>query len=56
MKFKQISTGTVLETENEEVIKIMTSSNAYVAVEQPKETEQPKEKAGKGSKDKTTEK
>lgn len=36
MKFKQLSTGAVLETNNEAVIAMMTASNAYVAVKQQK--------------------
>lgn len=34
MKFKQLSTGAVLETNNEAVIAMMTASNAYAAVKQ----------------------
>lgn len=36
MKFKQLSTGAVLETNNEAVIAMMTASNAYAAVKQQK--------------------
>ncbi len=36
MKFKQLSTGVVLETNNEAVIAMMTASNAYAAVKQQK--------------------
>ncbi len=36
MKFKQLSTGAVLETNNEAVIAMMTASNAYTAVKQQK--------------------
>ncbi len=32
MKFKQLSTGVVLETDNEAVIAMMTASDAYTAV------------------------
>ncbi len=34
MKFKQLSTGAVLETNNKDVIAMMTDSNAYAAVKQ----------------------
>lgn len=44
MKFKQLSTGTVLEVKDEDVIAMMTSSPAYAVVEQPKA------KADKGNK------
>lgn len=36
MKFKQISTGTLLEVTNKDVIEMMKSSDAYVVVEQQK--------------------
>ena len=36
MKFKQLSTGTVLEVKDETVIDMMKASPAYAAVEQPK--------------------
>lgn len=48
MRFKQRSTGTVLETDNEAVIEMMTASDAYV-VEQP-EQEQPTKKTTRGTK------
>lgn len=45
MKFKQISTGAVLEANNAEVIQMMKASDAYVAIEQQKP-----DKPGKGDK------
>lgn len=36
MKFKQLSTGAVLNVTNKSVIEMMQSSDAYAAMEQPK--------------------
>jgi hypothetical protein len=36
MTFKQLSTGTLLSTDNEDVIEFMSSSNAYVEIKQSK--------------------
>jgi len=52
MKFKQLSTGAVLEAKDEAVIAMMKASPAYAAVEQPKEKP---EKSAKGGKDKPAE-
>lgn len=48
MKFKQLSTGTVLEVKDEDVIAMMTSSPAYAVVEQPKAKADKGSKGGKG--------
>lgn len=47
MKFKQISTGAVLEVKDEAVIALMTASPAYCAVEQPKPKPDKSVKSGK---------
>ena len=52
MKFKQLSTGAVLEAKDEAVIDMMKASPAYAAVEQPREKP---EKSAKGGKDKPAE-
>ena len=52
MKFKQISTGAVLEAKDEAAIMAMTASPAYAAVEQQKEKPG---KPAKGGKDKPAE-
>lgn len=48
MKFKQLSTGTVLEVKDETVIAMMTASPAYAVVEQPKAKTDKGNKGGKG--------
>lgn len=48
MKFKQLSTGTVLEVKDETVIAMMTASSAYAVVEQPKAKTDKGGKNGKG--------
>ena len=45
MKFKQLSTGTVLTTENEAVIEMMTASPDYVVVEDRPKAVKPAKKA-----------
>lgn len=52
MKFKQLSTGAVLEVTDKAVIDMMAASPAYAAIEQPKEKP---EKPAKGGKDKPAE-
>ncbi len=45
MKFRQLSTGTVLTTENEAVIEMMTASPDYVVVEDTPKAAKPAKKA-----------
>ena len=52
MKFRQLSTGAVLEAKDEAVIEMMKASDAYAAVEQPKAKP---DKTGKGDKEKPAE-
>ena len=52
MKFKQLSTGAVLEATDEAVIDMMKASPAYAAIEQPKAKP---DKPAKGDKEKPAE-
>ena len=48
MKFKQLSTGAVLEAMDEAVIDMMKASPAYAAIEQPKAKPDKPAKGDKG--------